>query len=157
MDQISASNASMLKHIADVSGHTMLLKGQLQECELRWNRATADNVRLHQQVSLLSTKLEVSHRFVCYMHAVCSSHACCSSNNAAHAALATTASDKSSNCLFVSWDCCISSRPCSATAAQCTWTVCTVLARLSLPHVQFASLLYASDDPRCSYRRCGSF
>lgn len=80
MDQISTSNASMLKHIADVTGHTMLLKGQLQECELRWNRATADNVRLHQQVSLLSAELEVRHRLLAYMHAV---------HNIAHAALAS--------------------------------------------------------------------
>ena len=67
MNDISAHNATMVKHIADVSGHAVLLKGQLQECELHWNQATVDNVRLHQKVSLLSGKLEVRRRTVAYI------------------------------------------------------------------------------------------
>ena len=64
MDQISVRNGHMVKHIADVEGHTVLLKGQLEECERRWNTALAENARLQQQVSSLCAKLQVYIQFV---------------------------------------------------------------------------------------------
>ena len=64
MDQINMHNAQMVRHIAEVEGHSALLKGQLQECESEWNKAIADNVRLHQQVSLLNSKAHVSIQFL---------------------------------------------------------------------------------------------
>ena len=60
MDQINMHNAQMVRHTAEVEGHSALLKGQLQECESQWNKAIADNARLHQQVSLLNSKAHVS-------------------------------------------------------------------------------------------------
>ena len=60
MNHINAHNAEMVKHIADVEGHTTLLKGQLQQTEVHWNRAVADNARLHQQMAVLSARLEVT-------------------------------------------------------------------------------------------------
>lgn len=56
MDQINMHNAEMVRHIAEVEGHSALLKGQLQECEMQWNKAIADNARLHQQVTLLNSQ-----------------------------------------------------------------------------------------------------
>lgn len=41
-DQISLRNGHMVKHIADVEGHTVLLKDQLEECERQWNKALAE-------------------------------------------------------------------------------------------------------------------
>ncbi len=64
MDQISVRNGDMVKHIADVEGHTVLLKGQLEECERKWNKAHAENVRLHQQVSSLHARLQVYIKFL---------------------------------------------------------------------------------------------
>ena len=64
MDQISVRNGDMVKHIADVEGHTVLLKGQLEECERKWNKAHAENVRLHQQVSSLRARLQVYIKFL---------------------------------------------------------------------------------------------
>ena len=72
MDQINMHNAQMVRHIAEVEGHSALLKGQLQECEMQWNKAIADNTRLHQQVSLLNSQAHVSHLFLitlCLHHA----------------------------------------------------------------------------------------
>ena len=60
MDQINMHNAEMVRHIAEVEGHSALLKGQLQECEMQWNKAIADNARLHQQVTLLNSQAHVS-------------------------------------------------------------------------------------------------
>ena len=59
MNHINAHNSEMVKHIADVEGHTALLKGQLQQTEMHWNRAVDDNARLHQQMAMLSAKLKV--------------------------------------------------------------------------------------------------
>lgn len=70
MNHINAHNAEMVKHIADVEGHTALLKGQLQQTELHWNRAVADNTRLHQQMAVLSAKLKVIYLF-CAVHYAC--------------------------------------------------------------------------------------
>ena len=64
MDQISVRNGRMVKHIADVEGHTVLLKGQLAECERQWNKARAENARLHQKVSSLHARLQVYIQFV---------------------------------------------------------------------------------------------
>ncbi|KAL0031447.1 hypothetical protein WJX77_000984 [Trebouxia sp. C0004] len=60
MDQISVCNGHMVKHIADVEGHTVLLKGQLEECERQWNKALAENARLHQKVSSLDARLQAN-------------------------------------------------------------------------------------------------
>lgn len=59
MNYISAHNPEMVKHIAEVEGHTALLKGQLQQTELYWNRALADNARLHQQMAVLTARTGV--------------------------------------------------------------------------------------------------
>ena len=59
MYQISVHNGHMVKHIAEVEGHTVLLKGQMDECERHWNKALADNARLHQQVSCLHARVQV--------------------------------------------------------------------------------------------------
>ncbi|DBB10757.1 TPA: hypothetical protein ACH3X3_007241 [Trebouxia sp. C0006] len=58
MDQVSVRNGDMVKHIADVEGHTVLLKGQLEECEHQWNKSRAENARLHQKVSSLRASLQ---------------------------------------------------------------------------------------------------
>ncbi len=63
-DQISLRNGHMVKHIADVEGHTVLLKDQLEECERQWNKALAENARLHQKVSSLRARLQVYIEFV---------------------------------------------------------------------------------------------
>ena len=63
MNHISAHSAEMVKHIAAVEGHTTLLKGQLQQTELLWNRAVADNARLHQQMAVLTARIEVLQLF----------------------------------------------------------------------------------------------
>lgn len=59
MNHINAHSAEMVKHIAAVEGHSALLKGQIQQTELHWNRALADNARLHQQMALLTSRMEV--------------------------------------------------------------------------------------------------
>ncbi len=64
MDQTSVRNGDMVKHIADVEGHTVLLKGQLEECERQWNKALAENARLHQKVSSLRARLQVYIKFL---------------------------------------------------------------------------------------------
>lgn len=74
MDQISVHNGHMVKHIADGEGHTVLLKGQLEECERQWNRALAENARLQQTVSVLRAKFQVCIEFVL---SACSLGCCC--------------------------------------------------------------------------------
>ncbi len=64
MDQVSVRNGDMVKHIADVEGHTVLLKGQLEECEHQWNKSRAENARLHQKVSSLRASLQVCIKFL---------------------------------------------------------------------------------------------
>lgn len=59
MDGLSVQSAAMVKHITDVEGHTKLLKGQLQECEMHWNRASASNACLQRQSSVLTAQLPV--------------------------------------------------------------------------------------------------
>lgn len=59
MNHINVHSAEVVKRIAAVEGHTTLLKGQLQQSELHWNRAIDDNVRLHQQIAALTARLEV--------------------------------------------------------------------------------------------------
>ena len=46
----------MVKLITDVEGHTStkLLKGELQECEMHWNGALADNACLQRQDPVLT-------------------------------------------------------------------------------------------------------
>ncbi len=68
MNYISAHNSEMVKHIAEVEGHTALLKGQLQQTELYWNRALADNARLHQQMAVLTARAEVLRLSVLWHH-----------------------------------------------------------------------------------------
>ena len=67
MNHINAHNAEMVKHIAAVEGHTVLLKGQLRQTELHWNRALADNARLHQQMAVLTVRIEVV-QLPCHVH-----------------------------------------------------------------------------------------
>ena len=71
MNHINAHNAEMLKHIAAVEGHTALLKGQLQQTETHWNRALADNTRLHQQMAVLTARIEVLQLFCYGLHHAC--------------------------------------------------------------------------------------
>ena len=74
MDQISVRNGHMVKHIADVEGHTVLIKAQLEECERRWNTALAENACLQQTVSFLRAKFQVCIEFVL---SACSLGCCC--------------------------------------------------------------------------------
>ena len=60
MDQINIHNAQMVRHIAEIEGQSALLKGQLQECEMQWNKAIAENAASHQKVTLLNIKADAS-------------------------------------------------------------------------------------------------
>lgn len=68
MNHINAHNSEMVKHIAAVEGHTALLKGQFQQCEVHWNWAQADNACLHQQMALLTARTEVLQLFCRGLH-----------------------------------------------------------------------------------------
>lgn len=74
MNDINAHNAEMVKHIADVEGHTALLKGQLQQTETHWNRAVADNARLHHHMAVLSAKLQVTCQLSAIILSLLSAH-----------------------------------------------------------------------------------
>ena len=73
MKHSNANNAEMVKHIAAVEGHTALLREQLQQTGLHWNRALADNACLHQQLAVLTARTEVLELFCYGPHHACSS------------------------------------------------------------------------------------
>ena len=70
VDQIVAHNAQRVVHIAEVEGHTVLIKSHLRDCELQWHKALANNAWLHQQLALLTTEVQVQLTLSC-RHKLC--------------------------------------------------------------------------------------